>query len=106
MRVPAKPEDIIEAYIDESSQNKHRFLVLGAVIFRMTSAQKFNDLIGTARLPELPQGEAKWTKVSKAKLAAYKRLVDVLFDNPEENPLSFAVCRYHAAGSQELQRRR
>jgi hypothetical protein len=84
MRVPAKPEDIIEAYIDESSQNKHRFLVLGVVIFRMTSAQKFNDLIATARLPELPQGEAKWTKVSKAKLAAYKRLVDVLFDNPEE----------------------
>jgi hypothetical protein len=40
-----------------------------------------NDAIAKARSPELPRGEAKWVKVSKAKLAAYKRLVDVLFDH-------------------------
>ncbi len=33
-----------------------------------------------ARQPELPQDEAKWTKVSKTKLPAYKRIVDVLFN--------------------------
>jgi hypothetical protein len=32
-------------------------------------------------LPELPAGEAKWTRVSRSKLPAYKRLVDVVFDN-------------------------
>jgi hypothetical protein len=81
MRVPAKPEDIIEVYVDESSQNKHRYLVLGAVAFKLTNAQKLIDLMLAARLPELPNGEAKWTKVSKSKLPAYQRLVDVAFDN-------------------------
>jgi hypothetical protein len=84
MRVPAKPEDLLEVYVDESSQNKHRFLVLGAVVFELIDAQRIIDLIAKARLPELPNGEAKWTKVSKAKLAAYKRLVDVLFDNLQD----------------------
>jgi hypothetical protein len=83
MRVPAKPEEIIEVYIDESSQNKHRYLVLGSIVFEMPNAQRLIDLMAKARLPELPNGEAKWTKVSKAKLPAYKRLVDVLFDNQE-----------------------
>ena len=74
MRVPAKPEDIVEVYVDESSQTRHRYLVLGAVTVGLPDSQKLNDLITKARLPELPQGEAKWTKVSKAKLAAYKCL--------------------------------
>ena len=81
MRVPAKPENILEIYVDESSQNKHRYLVLGAVVIELLNAPKIEGLIAKARLPELPLGEAKWTKVSKAKLPAYKRLVDVLFDN-------------------------
>lgn len=84
MRVPAKPEEIIEIYVDESSQNKHRYLVLGAVVCEMTNSQKLADLTVKARQPELPEGEMKWTKVSKAKLPAYKRVVDVLFDNIEE----------------------
>ena len=84
MRVPAKPEDIIDVYIDESSQTKHRYLVLGAIVLQVTDVQKLNQLIAKARLPELPNGETKWTKVSKAKLEAYKRLVDVLFDNLTE----------------------
>jgi len=78
MRTPAKPEEIIEVYVDESSQNKHRYLVLGAIVFEMPNAQRLIDL------PELPKGEAKWTKVSKAKLPAYKRLVDMFFDNQED----------------------
>ena len=36
-----------------------------------------------ARLPDLPAKEAKWTKVSRSKIDAYKRIVDVLFDNPQ-----------------------
>jgi hypothetical protein len=84
MRTPAKPEEIIEVYVDESSQNKHRYLVLGAIVFEMPNAQRLIDLMAKARLPELPKGEAKWTKVSKAKLPAYKRLVDMFFDNQED----------------------
>jgi hypothetical protein len=45
MRVPAKPDDILEIYVDESSQNKHRYLVLGAVVVQLTNSQIINDLI-------------------------------------------------------------
>src|SRR5687768_2892297 len=36
-----------------------------------------------ARLPELPASELKWTKVSRGKLAAYQRTVDVFFHTTE-----------------------
>lgn len=81
MRVPAKPSEIAEVYIDESSQNNHRYLVLGAIVVELEASQKLADLIQTARNPELPHGEAKWVKVSRGKLNAYKRIVDTFFDN-------------------------
>jgi hypothetical protein len=81
MRVAPKLDEIAEIYIDESSQNNHRYLVLGGVILMLTSAAELNGLIMKARLPELPAHEAKWTRVSKKKLAAYKRIVDVLVKN-------------------------
>jgi Protein of unknown function (DUF3800) len=83
MRVPPKPSEIVEAYIDESSQNNHRYLVLGTTAVMMDDTQQVIQLLETARTPELPKGEAKWTKVSKRKLVAYKRIVDVLFNNPD-----------------------
>jgi hypothetical protein len=83
MRVKPDPADVVEIYADESSQTKHRYLVLGGIAVRLTESAKLRDLISSARLPDLPAKEAKWTKVSLAKLAAYKRIVDVLFDNPD-----------------------
>jgi hypothetical protein len=83
MRVAPKPEEIAEIYIDESSQTNHRYLVLGGVGLKLTSAAHLSGLVMEARLPELPKGEAKWTRVSMSKLAAYKRIVDVLFKNIE-----------------------
>lgn len=82
MRVKPKPEDIAEIYVDESSQNNHRYLLIGGVGVMLPGLAALVDSIGKARLPDLPSGEVKWSKVSKAKLAAYKRIVDVLFDNP------------------------
>jgi len=84
MRVAPKPDEIAEVYIDESSQNNHRHLVIGCIVNMLLSATTLNAAIATARTPELPNGEAKWVKVSKAKLAAYKRIVDVLFDNNDK----------------------
>jgi hypothetical protein len=81
MRENPDPSKITDIYVDESSQTKHRFLVLGAVVVGMTDTSELNRLIAQARLPELPHNEAKWTKVSKSKLAAYKRIVDVAFDS-------------------------
>lgn len=83
MRIRPDPAQISEVYIDESSQNNHRFLVLGGVIVTAPDVEELCNLIMDARRPELPSKEAKWTKVSRSKLSAYKRIVDVLFDNPE-----------------------
>lgn len=81
MRVEPDPSQISEIYIDESSQSKHRYLALGCVSVELRDSPKLSDLIMAARLPELPHGEAKWTKVSRTKLPAYKRIVDVIFEN-------------------------
>lgn len=76
---PALFSDI---YIDESSQTKHRFLVLGGLIVPTALASLANDEVGRQRLPELPFGELKWNKVSNAKLASYKRVVDAFSTDP------------------------
>jgi hypothetical protein len=68
-------------YFDESSQTGHQYLVLGGIGVEYTDSGKLLAMLQEARLPELPAGEAKWTKVSRAKLPAYKRLVDVAFGN-------------------------
>jgi hypothetical protein len=83
MRDPPNPADIAEIYIDESSQTNHHYLVLGCIATMILDRSTLNALLIKARLPELPEGEAKWTKVSKRKLPAYKRIVDVLLGDPE-----------------------
>jgi hypothetical protein len=83
MREKPKLSEICEVFIDESSHTKHRYLVLGGVVLMAEDNQAIQDAIAKARLPELPDKEAKWTRVSNKKLAAYKRIVDVLFDKPE-----------------------
>lgn len=77
------PAPIADVYIDESSQNKHRYLVLGGVVVEREQVPRLNKMIWAARGPDLPSGEFKWTKVSRTKLHAYKRIVDVLFDHPD-----------------------
>jgi hypothetical protein len=69
MRVAPKPDEIAEIYIDESSQNNHRYLVLGGIATMLTNSTLLSEALMNARPPELqPQGEAKWVKVSKSKL--------------------------------------
>jgi hypothetical protein len=72
-----------EIYVDESSQTKHRFLVLGAMVVPVDAAGDLTRRLQEARLPELPGSELKWTKVSRGKLPAYRRTVDVFFDIAE-----------------------
>jgi hypothetical protein len=79
-RAPPDPETIADVYIDETSQNNHRYLVIGCVGVMMTDGAALGAAIMKARQPELPRDEAKWTKVSQKKLSAYKRIVDVLFN--------------------------
>jgi len=72
-----------DIYVDESSQTKHRYLLIGGIVIATGSVAAFEARLAAARLPELPHGEMAWVKVSRTKMAAYKRVVDVFFDAPE-----------------------
>lgn len=88
---PPAPEHVANIYVDESSQTKHRYLVLGGIIVPSVDHSAVSALIAEARLPELPKGEMKWTKVSKSKLAAYKRAVDAFFTGIDD----FSTLDFH-----------
>ena len=75
-RTPPDPDLLHDAYIDETSQTKHRFLGLGGLVMPTRHAGLFVQRVMQARGADLPAGELAWTKVSKAKLPAYKRVVD------------------------------
>jgi hypothetical protein len=77
--MPALP--ITEVYIDESS-TQLRYLVLGAIVALATNAPPIVEGLWNARRPELPLGEMKWHKVSRSKLDAYIKFVDVFFGLP------------------------
>lgn len=75
------PAFVREIYIDETSQTKHRYLLLGALTIPLLSKQNALETISEARLPQLPHGEMKWGKVSPSKLIAYQRTADLFFDD-------------------------
>lgn len=76
---------LFDAYIDESSQTGHRYLVLGGVILPTEITTDFTARLTATRVPELDaNGEMKWVKVSNRKLPAYLKAVDLFFE-PEFN---------------------
>jgi hypothetical protein len=40
MRTAPKPNEVLEVFIDESSQNNHRYLVLGGVVVPVADSAK------------------------------------------------------------------
>lgn len=89
-RVKPKPLEILEVYVDESSQTNHRYFGLAGLTINYTQVAELERRIRAARLPDLPAAEMGWKKVSRAKLAAYKRVVNVLFDRKlETQPMHF-----------------
>lgn len=89
-KIPASESELTTVFIDESSQTAHRYLALGALALNNIVVRKLEARLREARLPELPAGEMGWTKVSNAKLEAYKRFVDVFFDSgTAAHPLEF-----------------
>ena len=89
-RDPLDPALLTEIYIDESSQTKNRFLVMGGIGIEGTATAGALDHLAQVRLPQLPHGEMKWGKVSTAKLPAYGRTVKAFFDHP-----SLSTAHFH-----------
>lgn len=80
---------VCDVFIDESSQNNHHYLVLGGIIVPSVDTDSLTQQIRAARLPELPNGELKWAKVSNLKLAAYKRVIDLFFSDGWKDQVHF-----------------
>ena len=90
-RVPLPQNLLHHIYIDESSRTKHRFLLLRSIIDPARAEERLKKELRGARLPEVPCGEMKWTKVSAtnpgldAKLTEWhKKLVDDMTRKVEE----------------------
>lgn len=91
-RIPPDPRSIFDVYCDESSQTRHRYMIMGGIILQQIQVEAANARIAEVRLPELPQGEMKWGSVSTGKYAAYQRVVDAFFDDPV-----FAAADFHSS---------
>lgn len=89
--LPHEADLFCNLYIDESSQTKHRYLVIGGLIIPLAFADAFDAAIVDARkntiLPaHRPTGEPrvmKWEKVNAYNFDAYKTVVDTYFGFPE-----------------------
>lgn len=90
-----------EVYIDESSQTKHRYMVLGGLCVPLSHSAAFDaDIIahrdGTIPITR-PDGTPriiKWEKVNAYNLKAYLRVIDAYFSFP---------MRYNLPIGKELQ---
>jgi len=68
-------------FIDESSQNDHHYMVLGALVLPgpgvAPATQMVEDVLASHRMSN---SEFKWCKVSRGKADAYRALADLYFD--------------------------
>jgi hypothetical protein len=89
--LPHEAEMFCNLYIDESSQTKHRYLVIGGLIVPLAFSDSFDAAIVSARENTIspafrPNGEPrvmKWEKVNGYNFEAYKAVIDAYFKFPE-----------------------
>jgi hypothetical protein len=96
--LPHEADLFTEVYIDESSQTKHRYLVLGALLVPLKLSAQFEAAIIEARgdqfPPKRPDGTPrifKWEKANAYNLEAYKRVVNAYFRFPQTHRLPLAL---------------
>jgi hypothetical protein len=89
-REPPDPATVRDIYVDETSQTKHGYLLLGALCAPLLSRELCESAFAFARLPELPYGELKWSKISNYKFEPYLRIVNTFFDHN-----AFSSAHFH-----------
>lgn len=87
--LPHEADLFCNVYIDESSQTKHRYLVLGGLLVPLSHCEALEADIIAARDHTTPIMKAdgaprimKWEKANSYNLIAYKRVVDAFFTFP------------------------
>jgi hypothetical protein len=97
---PGEKPTTYNVYIDESSQTKMRYLVIGGLVIPKEYADRFEADILAARGPDYPAIDSdgkhaiKWGKAkSRDDLATYKRVIDAFFQFLQKHnvPLGFDV---------------
>jgi len=77
----------LDIYVDESSQNAHHYMVLGAVLARTSSVADLSEIIRASN-----QGShepLKWTRLTRFREARYASFIDTIFDLIGENRVHF-----------------
>jgi hypothetical protein len=79
-RIPLRAENFLEFFADESSQTKHRYMVLGAVLVPARAVVEVEQRFAALRPTTKPVSEMKWTKVSKHNIREYEAWVELFFE--------------------------
>ncbi|NJO34567.1 MAG: DUF3800 domain-containing protein [Rhodospirillales bacterium] len=92
--LPHEADLFCNVYIDESSQTKHRFLVIGGLVVPLSHADAFEAFIIAARDATIPITKPdgtprviKWEKANAYNLVSYKKVVDAFFAFPMKHKL-------------------
>ena len=92
--LPHEADLFCNVYIDESSQTKYRYLVLGGLLVPLSHAADFEADVIAMRDHTTPIAQAdgtpklmKWDKAKAYNLAAYKRVVDAFFTFPTRHKI-------------------
>jgi hypothetical protein len=92
--LPHEADLFHEVYIDESSQTKHRYMVLGGLCVPLSHSAAFEadviahrDAIIPITRPDGTPRIIKWEKASAYNLESYKRVVDAYFTFPMRHRL-------------------
>ena len=92
--LPHEADLFCDVYIDETSQNAHRYLAIGGLVVPLSHADQFEADIISARDEIIPIAKPdgtprviKWEKVKHHNLASYKKVVDAFFAFPSRRKL-------------------
>lgn len=84
--LPHEADLFCNVYVDESSQTKHRYLVIGGLLVPLDFADAFERDLATARADSIPlkypDGSVrviKWEKVSRGTVAGCKKMIEAYY---------------------------
>jgi hypothetical protein len=91
---PDEAARFYQVYIDESSQTKHRYMVLGGLCVPLSHSEAFEADIIASRGDTIPTATPngsprimKWEKANAYNLVTYKRVIDAYFTFPMRHKL-------------------
>lgn len=88
----------IHIYCDESSQNAHRYMVIGAVACSADGRGKVAPELNDVKAAHGHGGEMKWTKVKARNLRAYRDFASCYFVHAHDDMAHFHSIVIDAAG--------